>query len=319
MKSLLLLAVATLSAPLLAQQVQLGSGSVVQTVTTLRAGQFVWAPQVAPEGPMLLIVNLATQRALLFRNGVPIGASTVSTGKKGRETPTGVFTILQKQVEHYSSKYDNAPMPFMQRLTWQGVALHAGKLPGFAASHGCIRLPKGFAQLLYGVSSVGMTVVITDREATPRVAPAPEMLAAAPAAGGGGAIVEWNPEKSPTGPVSILVSTTDARALVLRNGIIIGSAPVTVEGSVAGTWAYALRNVDAQGQHWIRMQLSSEDAVGQLVSREEWGRFHAPDQFRRAVAAIVVPGTTVIVTTNSLRPGAIAEPVTVIASGPARR
>ena len=117
MKSLLLLAVATLSAPLLAQQVQLGSGSVVQTVTTLRAGQFVWAPQVAPEGPMLLIVNLATQRALLFRNGVPIGASTVSTGKKGRETPTGVFTILQKQVEHYSSKYDNAPMPFMQRLT----------------------------------------------------------------------------------------------------------------------------------------------------------------------------------------------------------
>jgi hypothetical protein len=319
MKSLLLLAVATLSAPLLAQQVQLGSGSVVQTVTTLRAGQFVWAPQVAPEGPMLLIVNLATQRALLFRNGVPIGASTVSTGKKGRETPTGVFTILQKQVEHYSSKYDNAPMPFMQRLTWQGVALHAGKLPGYAASHGCIRLPKGFAQLLYGVSSVGMTVVITDRETTPRVAPAPEILAAAPAAGGGGAIVEWNPEKSPTGPVSILVSTADARALVLRNGIIIGSAPVTVEGSVAGTWAYALRNVDAQGQHWIRVQLSSEDAAGEPVPREEWGRFHAPDQFRRAVAAIVKSGTTVIVTADSLRPGAIAEPVTVIASGPARR
>jgi hypothetical protein len=162
-------------------------------------------------------------------------------------------------------------------------------------------------------------VVITDREATPRVAPAPELLAAAPAAGGGGALVEWNPEKSPTGPVSILVSTTDARALVLRNGIIIGSAPVTVEGSVAGTWAYALRNVDAQGQHWIRVQLSSEDAAGEPVPREEWGRFHAPDQFRRAVAAIVAPGTTVIVTTDSLRPGAIAEPVTVIDSGPARR
>src|SRR5947199_7344344 len=96
-------------APASAQQVEIGSGSIVGTVTTLKAGQYVWAPQVAPQGPMLLIVNLSTQRALLFRNGVPIGASTVSTGKPGHGTPTGVFTVLQKQVEHYSSKYDSAP------------------------------------------------------------------------------------------------------------------------------------------------------------------------------------------------------------------
>ena len=109
---------------------------------------------------MLLVVNVKTQRAVLFRNGVPIGATTISTGRPGYRTPTGAFTILQKQVEHYSSKYDNAPMPYMQRLTWYGVALHAGNLPGYPASHGCIRLPAGFAKLLYGVTRLGTPVVI---------------------------------------------------------------------------------------------------------------------------------------------------------------
>ena len=120
---------------------------------------------------MLLIVNVSTQRAVLFRNGVPIAATTVSTGRPGHATPTGVFTILQKQVEHHSSIYDNAPMPFMQRLTWQGVALHAGNLPGYPASHGCVRLPAAFAKLLYKATKVGMTVVITNEQTTPRMRP----------------------------------------------------------------------------------------------------------------------------------------------------
>ena len=148
--SLLSAAAIAAGGPLFSQRIAIGSGSVVRTVTGLKAGQFVWAPEIAPEGPMLLIINLSTQRALLFRNGVPIGATTVSTGKVGHDTPTGIFAVLQKQVEHHSSKYDNAPMPYMQRLTWGGVALHAGNLPGFPASHGCIRLPSGFAKLLYG-------------------------------------------------------------------------------------------------------------------------------------------------------------------------
>ena len=104
MRSWLVFALLFAAAPVAAQRVQIGSGSVVRTVTTLKPGQFVWAPEIAPEGPMLLIVNLSTQRALLFRNGVPIGATTVSTGKPGHDTPTGIFTVLQKQIEHYSSK-----------------------------------------------------------------------------------------------------------------------------------------------------------------------------------------------------------------------
>lgn len=113
-------------------------------------------------------MSLATQRAVVYSNGVPIGISTVSTGRPGFETPTGTFVILQKRVEHYSNIYDNAPMPYMQRPTWGGVALHAGQLPGYPASHGCIRLPLEFARLLYDVTHHGMTVVITDRPAVPR-------------------------------------------------------------------------------------------------------------------------------------------------------
>src|SRR6476469_6615705 len=126
------------ASPASGQLVQLGSGSVVQSVVALKSGKFVWTPQVAPQGPMLLLVNVATQRALLFRNGVPIGASTVSPEKEGHDSPTGVFTELQKQVEHHTTKYNNARTPHMQRLTWSGVALHAGMLSGYPASHGFI-------------------------------------------------------------------------------------------------------------------------------------------------------------------------------------
>lgn len=298
------------AAPLLGQQVQIGSGSVVETVQHLKAGQFVWAPQIAPSGPLLMIVNLKSQRAVLFRNGVPVAATTVSTGKPGHSTPTGVFTILQKQIEHYSSLYDSAPMPYMERLTWGGVALHAGKLPGYPASHGCIRLPADFAQRLYGVTSLGMTVVVTDRDVTPRVAPSPQLLDTV-VTNQLNIPIEWHPERSPTGPVSIVVSGADRRAQILRNGVIIGSGPVAIDGGVSGTWAYALRSVDSTGQHWIRMELDSAAAPTDVQSTE-WQRFHSPDSFRRAVASVVGPGTTIVVTSDSLDASAAGTPVTVL-------
>jgi hypothetical protein len=136
--------------------------SVLEKAARLRTGQFVWEPETAPNGPLFLVIDLPTQRALLYRDGVPIGASTISTGSKGRETPTGLFTVLQKEVVHRSRTYDDAPMPYMQRLTSKGVAMHAGHLPGYPASHGCIRLPSGFAKLLYGVTELGTRVKITD-------------------------------------------------------------------------------------------------------------------------------------------------------------
>lgn len=299
----------------LCQQVDLGSGSVIAAAERLKTGQYVWAPQLAPGGPMLLIVNVTRQRALLYRNGLPIAAATVSTGRRGYGTPTGVFTILQKHVEHYSSKYDSAPMPYMQRLTWYGIALHAGHLPGYPASHGCIRLPLGFAKLLYGATRLGMTVVITDDAAMPRLASPPDIAEAVAGEGSSGHAV-WQPDRSPSGPVSIIVSIADQRAIVLRNGVEIGSAQVAVSGPVSGSWAYALRSVDAAGQHWMRVPLSADAARDEAVPREEWQRFKAPDEFRRAVAKIVEPGTTVIVTPESLARGSTGSRLTVIEATP---
>ena len=129
---------------------------------TLQPGQYVWESRSASTGPLFVLINLTSQRAMVYRDGVLIAASTVSTGSEDRETPTGVFPILEKQLMHRSSTYDNAPMPYMQRLTPKGVALHASNLPGYAASHGCIRLPKGFAKLLFEATEIGTPVMITD-------------------------------------------------------------------------------------------------------------------------------------------------------------
>src|SRR4029077_6328205 len=140
---------------------------VVVAPETLKPGEFIWQPQTSPHGPMVMVVSFPHQIAHVYRNGVLTGASTVSTGKKGHETPTGTFTILQKHADHYSNIYNDAPMPYMQRLTWSGVALHAGKLPGYPASHGCVRMPYEFAKLLYAESSTGITVVVSDAKSFP--------------------------------------------------------------------------------------------------------------------------------------------------------
>ena len=160
-----------------------------------------------------------------------------------------------------------------------------------------------------------MTVVITDEKVTPRIAPAPQIIASGPAENSITPIpYEWHPEKAQQGPVSVIVSSADRKAIVLRNGVEIGSAPVIIDGPVDGAWAYTLRNVDSSGQHWIRVSLSSAAESGQTVPLEEWQRFHAPDGFRQAIAGIVQSGTTVVVTSDSLVAGASATPLTVIES-----
>jgi len=121
------------------------------------------APPIPPpgDGPVRIVVSLSQQKAFVFKAGALLAASPVSTGRRGHETPTGTFPILEKQVHHRSNRYSNAPMPFMQRLTPYGIALHAGHLPGYPASHGCIRLPWGFAKRLYGLTGSGTIVTIT--------------------------------------------------------------------------------------------------------------------------------------------------------------
>lgn len=133
----------------------------------LQNGEFNWFPERSPSGPILIIVSLPDQLVHVYRNGIRVAASTCSTGKPGHRTPTGVFKILQKDKHHRSSTYSNAPMPNMNRLTWSGIALHAGNLPGYPASHGCVRLPMGFSERLFGITRLGMTVVIADERSQP--------------------------------------------------------------------------------------------------------------------------------------------------------
>jgi hypothetical protein len=138
------------------------AGAVLTEAASLAPGEFVWEPSLASQGEVEVVVSVPLQRAYVYRGGTLIGVTTVSTGRPGHETPTGTFEILQKRREHYSNRYNNAPMPFMQRLTWDGIALHAGQIPGRPASHGCVRLPLAFARHLFGVTQMGAAVHITD-------------------------------------------------------------------------------------------------------------------------------------------------------------
>src|ERR1700761_4848034 len=297
-------------------QAKLAGPDMAASIQRLKPGEYLWAPAVAPAGPVLMIVSLPVQRAYVYRNGVLIGVTTVSTGAKGKETPTGVFTVLQKKVRHFSNLYNSAPMPYMQRLTWDGIAMHAGHLPGYPASKGCVRMPKAFAKLLYGVTRLGMTVVITELDAVPRVAPTPDLLAgtAATAAATEGAWM-WQPEKSPTGPVSLILSGADRRLVVLRNGVMIGSTPIEIAGEVAETRAFSLSKVDAQGLHWMQLPLPGQSWTGEReLPAEERGRVRMPDAFRSAVDAELTPGVTLVVTPDSLKAGATGQSVTVVES-----
>lgn len=112
--------------------------------------------------PLSIVVSLGLQRLFVYRDGQMIGVSPVSTGMTGHETPLGAYAILQKNRWHRSNLYSNAPMPFMQRLTWDGIALHAGALPGYPASHGCIRLPAAFAKQLFALTDLGAEVSVID-------------------------------------------------------------------------------------------------------------------------------------------------------------
>jgi lipoprotein-anchoring transpeptidase ErfK/SrfK len=121
------------------------------------------------KGLLSVIISIDKQQLTLYSDGVPIARSRVSTGQPGHSTPTGVFSIIQKDRWHRSNIYDDAPMFYMQRITWSGVAMHQGVVPNYPASHGCIRLPEAFAKQMWGITKLGVRVII----ARPETAPSP--------------------------------------------------------------------------------------------------------------------------------------------------
>jgi L,D-transpeptidase catalytic domain len=117
--------------------------------------------------PVMAVVSLSDQRVTVYDSNGWIMRAPVSSGQKGRETPAGIFSVIEKQAEHYSNLYDDAFMPHMQRITWSGIALHGGPLPGYPASHGCIRMPYDFASRLFDVTKVGMRVIVAPGDVAP--------------------------------------------------------------------------------------------------------------------------------------------------------
>jgi lipoprotein-anchoring transpeptidase ErfK/SrfK len=126
----------------------------------LKPGQYVWTSAMPEQGDTRIIVDLLTQMAYVYRGDRMVGASTMSSARRGMVTPYGFWTILEKRPFYRSKKYDNAAMPWMQRIDNYGIAFHGGVNPGYPASHGCMRLPMKFAEKLYGLTKIGTKVVI---------------------------------------------------------------------------------------------------------------------------------------------------------------
>jgi len=291
---------------------------------TLKPGEYWWNPQVSPSGPVVVLVSVPLQVMHVYRNGILIGRSTVSTGSSGNATPGGVFTILEKKERHYSKKYDNAPMPNMQRLTWTGIAMHSGNLPGYPASHGCIRLPYDFSQLLFAATAKGGTVVVgNDKTPVPHLASNPGLMLA-PKDFTAGMLrplahneYDWHPERSSSGPVSIVISSADQAAYVYRNGNPIGRAAVELTGRgglgnqvftlLSGTTGRESRLAPGrQAGRWMRVTSNRGPDADDIAER-----LHMNPEFAQKVYDTVSPGATVVVTDQPVarkpRPSAVLE------------
>ena len=276
----------------------------------LKPGEYWWKPELSPSGPLMVLISVPEQTMHVYRNGILIGRTTVSTGSKGHSTPGGVFTILGKSKEYYSKKYDNAPMPNMQRLTDTGICMHSGNLPGYPASHGCIRMPYDFSQLLFSVTSQGGTVVVGDgKTPVPHLASSPGLLLAPKDLTPGmlrplgSNDYDWNPDRSPSGPVTMVVSAADKAIYVYRNGKPIGRAPVEISGrgSIGNQVFSLLEGTTGQqsslapgreARRWAGVTSNGRSVDAQKIA----SRLRMNPEFAGKVYDTLKPGTTVIIT-----------------------
>ena len=318
--ALLCLLISMIHVPVFAQGAKVSSApELARRAETLAPGGWVWAPSVSPRGPVLVYVDLSRQLATVYRNGVRIGVTTISSGKPGHETPTGVFTILQKDAKHRSSTYNNAPMPYQQRLTWDGVALHAGGLPGYPESHGCVHLPFEFSRELFAITSLGATVVIQGNAARhvrssdySLLSPFDTKGQAIEAPELGNRQYVWEPERPPAGPLTIIVSKSDRRVVVIRGGVEIGRSVAEVNDKDPGSHVIMLMKTAKGPPRWSYIGLPGhEEDEGKAVDEAVLNRLRLPRPFYESVKAALVPGPTILITQSPVgtSPG---EPLTIM-------
>lgn len=302
---------------------------------SLKKGEFTWAPQLAPSGPILVTVSLDEQLAYTYRNGVLIGVATASTGKKGHTTPTGVFHTILKDAKHRSSKYNNAPMPYTQKFTSSGIALHAGGLPGYPSSHGCVHLPSEYARLLFKETPMGMTVMVTNNTKYPESVDHPAFLSPVMADGkiqdherlSPKETYRWNPDLSSSGPVSVLISRTDKRLVVVRNGKEIGRCKISIanENDSIGTFIYVAHekkdispSANIKTIQWLSCELSDTNYGSGLHGdhNAQLGRIKIPDAFLQDIQPVMQEGTTMIITDAPILRKTTGKELAVISSRP---
>jgi hypothetical protein len=288
----------------------LNAQRVDKSSADLKPGEFTWRPELSPDGPVAIVVSIPDQRVHVYRNGVRIAISTCSTGRAGHRTPTGVFTVLQKDRHHRSSTYNNAPMPNMNRLTWSGIALHAGNLPGYPASHGCIRLPLEFSRLLFEITHIGTAVILADDHSDPvAIAHPGAMLAPEAAAKMNAAVaalkIKARPSHdhaaNPTPPLSVVISSHDRRIIVMHNGHIIGDGQVSIAdpGRPLGTHVFVLSRANDGQLHWhgIGYGVDSRSVASALVTLQ---RISTDERMRDIISAHLHEGTVLKTTDLAL-------------------
>ncbi|MBK1869206.1 L,D-transpeptidase [Aestuariivirga sp. YIM B02566] len=276
----------------------------------LNPGEYTWHPERAATGPLSIIVSLPEQLVFVYRNGVRVASSTCSTGKPGHTTPTGVFHILQKDKNHHSATYDEAPMPNMNRLTWSGIALHAGNLPGYPASHGCIRLPLAFSQLLFGITHVGTAVIIANAATQPEDVVHPGMVLSDYAETELGETADrlnktplpaTTPEDPQVLPLAVVVSSADKQGYLYENGVLAvqGSVLIADPGKPLGSHVFQLVGAHdgSKGLVWQAIGFHPQSAgAAPDPSLDVIKRIRADNTLLEAMKARLHPGFALVLT-----------------------
>jgi len=290
-----------------------GRADEVEDVRQLKPGQFVWYPERAEAGPVAIVVSLPDQLVYVYRNGIRIGVSTCATGRPGHATPTGVFTILQKDKTHHSSLYNDASMPFTERLTWSGVALHAGNLPGYPDSHGCVHLPLAFSELLFQVTQLGTPVIIADDATAPADVLHPGLLwnedidrdiqsVESSGASGAAATSATGAQATPAaGPLSILISGANRELFALQDGIEVITSPVTIADpdEPLGTHVFVLADQTGGQERWHAVSVGKPvpaDGEDGDAASAALKRVQIPPPVSGTLQPLLHPGATMMIT-----------------------
>ena len=272
---------------------------------SLEPGQFLWHPERAPKGPVAIIVSIPKQLVFVYRNGILIGVSTCSTGKPGHSTPAGVFTVLEKAKVHTSSTYGE-PMADMQRLTWKGIALHVGDLPGYPDSHGCVHLPQDFADDLYAITQIGTPVVLAGGHSDPASVADPGPILGTTAREeieakiGGKPIPSINPDAV----MSILVSRGDLKIYVLQNAKIVAEGTATIKdpSKPIGSNVFVWQGGDAKGSTWEGMGFHAGPGVPIAPDTDVLQRIDGAPDVMDVIRDRIKPGTVLVTTDQPAQP-----------------